>query len=310
MRERLSLRRFAWLSIVAAVVTIGLKAAAYMLTGSVGMLSDTLESLVNLVTAVVALWMLTVAARPPDEDHAYGHDKAEYFSSGIEGTLILVAAVSIIVSAVPRLLAPQPLEQVGLGLALSVMASVVNLGVARVLLHAGRRYRSITLEADAHHLLTDVWTSAGVLIGIGVVAATGWEILDPVIALLVAVNIVWAGVKLLQRSVLGLMDTAIDSEHRAAVQKILTQYDAEGVHHHALRTRQAGGRNFVEFHVLVPGWWSVKQGHAMLERLEGDVRRAVPQVTVLTHLEPDNDPASWQDVELDRESDPTPPVTH
>jgi cation diffusion facilitator family transporter len=309
MQERLSLRRFAWLSIVAAVATISLKTVAYLLTGSVGLLSDALESLVNLVTAVLALWMLTIAARPPDEDHAYGHDKAEYFSSGIEGTLILVAAVSIIASAVPRLLAPQPLEQVGLGLTLSVIASAINAGVAWVLLQAGRRYRSITLEADAHHLLTDVWTSAGVLIGIGAVAFTGWQILDPIIALFVAINIVWAGVKLLRRSVQGLMDTAITAEHRQSVQRVLTQYEAEGVHHHALRTRQSGGRNFVEFHVLVPGWWSVKQGHTMLEHMESDIRKAVPQVTVFTHLEPDNDPASWQDVELDRESEPAPERT-
>ncbi len=300
MQERLSLRRFAWLSIVAAVATIGFKVAAYLFTGSVGLLSDAMESFVNLVTAVLALWMLTIAARPPDEEHAYGHDKAEYFSSGIEGTLILVAAVSIIASAVPRLLAPQPLEQVGLGLALSIIASAINFGVARVLLQAGRHHRSITLEADAHHLLTDVWTSAGVLIGIVAVSFTGWQILDPVIAIFVAINIVWAGVKLLRRSVQGLMDTAIDPEHRQSVQRVLTHYEAEGVHHHALRTRQAGGRNFVEFHVLVPDWWSVKQGHTMLEHLESDIRRAVPQVTVFTHLEPDNDPASWQDVELDR----------
>lgn len=302
MRDHASLTRFAWLSIAAAIITISLKGAAYLLTGSVGLLSDALESLVNLAAAVLALWVLTVAARPPDEEHMYGHSKAEYFSSGIEGTLILVAAASIVASVVPRLLNPQPLEQIGIGFALSIIASAINFGVARVLLEAGRRYRSITLEADARHLMTDVWTSAGVLLGIGATLMTGWQRLDPLIALLVAANIVWSGTQLVRRSVLGLMDTAISQEFRKAVQQILAQYEAEGVHHHALRTRQSGGRNFVSLHVLVPGWWTVEQGHAILERLEGDIRRVVPQVTVFTHLEPDNDPTSWQDVELDRES--------
>lgn len=296
-----SLTRFAWLSIAAALVTIGLKAGAYLLTGSVGLLSDALESLVNLVAAVVALVVLAVAARPPDDDHAYGHGKAEYFSSGVEGGLIIVAAASIGYAAVGRLLSPAPLEEVGLGLAISVAASAINLAVARVLLQAGRHYHSITLEADAHHLMTDVWTSAGVVLGVALVALTGWERLDPIIALIVAANIVWSGARLLRRSVLGLLDTALPKEERAAVLDVLERFRAEqGVQFHALRTRQAAARRFVSMHVLVPGEWSVQRGHLLLEQIERAVRAALPNVTVFTHLEPIEDPASFEDQHLDR----------
>ena len=298
--ERSSLTRYAWLSIAAAIVTIGLKTAAYLLTGSVGLLSDALESGVNLVAAIMALAMLTVAARPPDEEHAYGHDKAEYFSSGVEGALILVAAVSIVATAVPRLIIPQPIEQAGLGLGVSVVASLINLGVARVLKRAGQRHNSITLEADAAHLMTDVWTSAGVLVAVGLVAVTGWQRLDPVIALVVAANIVWSGFRLLRRSALGLMDTALPEARRQAVLAIQERYAAEGVQFHALRTRESGARAFVSMHVLVPGDWTVQRGHALLERVEADVRQSVPNVTVFTHLESLDDPASWEDTQLDR----------
>lgn len=301
--KSVSLTRFAWLSIGAAVVTIGLKAGAYALTGSVGLLSDALESLVNLVAAIIALIVLTVAARPPDEDHAYGHDKAEYFSSGVEGTLILVAAFSIGVTAVQRLQNPQPLEDVGLGLIVSLAASLVNFGVARVLFQAGRHYSSITLEADAHHLMTDVWTSVGVLIAVGAVAWTGWDSLDPIIALAVAANIIWSGIGLVRRSVLGLLDTALPTEDRASVLKVLERYVTEGIQYHALRTRQSGARRFISVHVLVPGAWTVQRGHRLLERLEHDIRQTWPRnhVTVFTHLEPLEDPESWQDTQLDRE---------
>ena len=294
------LTRYAWLSIAAAVLTIALKTAAYLITGSVGLLSDALESVVNLVAAMMALAMLTIAARPPDEEHTYGHDKAEYFSSGVEGALILVAAVSIIAAAAPRLLAPQPIEQVGLGLGVSVVASLVNLGVALVLRQAGRRYRSITLEADATHLMTDVWTSAGVLIAIGAVAVTGWERLDPIVALAVAANIIWSGFGLMRRSVLGLMDTALPGEQQEAVREIQQRYSQEGIKFHALRSRQSGSRSFVSMHVLVPGAWTVQRGHELLERIEADVRQVILNVTVFTHLEPLDDPASWQDAQLDR----------
>jgi cation diffusion facilitator family transporter len=305
LTDRSSLTRFAWLSIGAAIVTIALKSVAYLLTGSVGLLSDALESLVNLVGALMALAMLTIAARPADEDHAYGHSKAEYFSSGVEGALILVAAVSIIVSAVPRLMEPKPLEQVGLGLGVSVAASLVNLGAALVLLQAGKRYHSVTLEADAHHLLTDVWTSVGVLAGVGMVVLTGWEILDPIVAFIVAANIIWSGVRIVRMSALGLMDTALPSQEQNTLKGILGKYTQDGVEYHALRTRQSGSRQFVSFHVLVPGEWTVQHGHRLLESIEGDIRNALPNATVFTHLESLNDPASWEDTNLDRSQPPS-----
>lgn len=300
LTHRTSLKRFAWLSIIAAVITIVLKAGAYLVTGSVSLLSDALESVVNLVAAVVALAALTIAARPPDDDHAYGHDKVEYLSSGVEGALILVAAFSIGAAAVPRLFAPTPIEQPGIGLGISVVASLINLGVARVLLRAGRHYGSITLEADAHHLMTDVWTSGGVLVGVGLVLLTGWTILDPIIALLVAANIVWAGVQLVRRSTIGLMDTALPAVELERVQQVLERYRSQGVEFHALRSRQSGARRFVSFHVLVPDAWTVRRGHALLEQIEHDIRTALPNVTVFTHLEPLGDPRSWADIMLDR----------
>ncbi|MCI0456458.1 MAG: cation diffusion facilitator family transporter [Gemmataceae bacterium] len=298
--DRSLLTRFAWLSIAAAGLTIGLKGTAYWLTGSVSLLSDALESFVNLAAACVALVVLAIAARPPDEEHAYGHDKAEYFAGGLEGALILVAAASIAVTAIPRLIHPQPLEQLGLGLLLSLAASLINLGVALTLFRAGRRYESITLEADAQHLMTDVWTSVAVLAGVGAVAVTGWERLDPILALLVAGHILWTGVRLVRRSVLGLMDTALPAEERAAVQAILDRYGQEGIRFHALRTRQAGARRFVSVHVLVPGEWTVQRGHDLLERLEEEIRGALANVVVFTHLEPLEDPVSWQDTGIVR----------
>lgn len=299
--SRQSLTRFAWLSIGAAAATIALKTGAYYITGSVGLLSDALESLVNLVAAIVALAVLTIAARPPDDEHAYGHDKVEYFSSGVEGALILIAALSIIYSAFGRLLDPRPIEQVGLGLAISVGASAINLVVARILMQAGRHYHSITLEADAHHLMTDVWTSVGVVVGVAAVALTGWERLDPIIAMVVAANIIWSGFHILQRSALGLIDTALPGAERAKVVAVLAGYaEREGVQFHALRTREAGARRFCSVHILVPGAWTVARGHMLLERIEADVRRALPNSTVFTHLEPLEDPTSFEDQALDR----------
>jgi cation diffusion facilitator family transporter len=292
--------RFAWLSIGAAVLTIALKTTAYWLTGSVGLLSDALESLVNLVAAIIALAMLTIAARPADEMHAFGYGKAEYFSSGLEGALILLAAASIAWTAIPRFLVPQPLEHIGIGLAVSVVASAINFWVARVLLAAGREYRSITLEADAHHLMTDVWTSAGVVLGVGVVALTGWIRLDPIIALIVAANILRIGWQLLGRSVRGLMDVTLPAEERDAIKQVLHQYESKGIQFHALRTRQAGTRAFISLHVLVPADWTVQRGHDLLEQLEGDIRAAIPGAQLFTHLEPQGDPAAWEDIALDR----------
>lgn len=293
--SRASLTRFAWLSIAAALLTIGLKAAAYFITGSVGLLSDAVESLVNLVGGIMALAMLTVAARPADDDHAYGHTKAEYFSSGVEGGLILVAAASIGVAAVLRLISPRPLEAVGVGLLVSVAASVVNLLVALVILRAGRAHNSITLEANANHLLTDVWTSVGVIAGVGLVALTGWLWLDPVLALLVALNIVWTGTQIVRRSIAGLMDIALPAADMIAVRKVLQTYEQTGIQFHALRSRESGARKFVSTHVLVPGAWTVQSGHELLEKIEADIRRALPGAVVFTHLESLDDPASWDD---------------
>ncbi|MEY4384733.1 MAG: hypothetical protein RLY20_16 [Verrucomicrobiota bacterium] len=294
------LTRYAWLSIAAALLTIALKTAAWWMTGSVGLLSDAAESFVNLIGAMMALAMLTIAARPADEEHSYGHGKAEYFSSGLEGGLILIAAVSIAAAAVPRLIHPQPLEQVSTGLVVSVGASIINLAVALVLLRAARRHRSVTLEASAHHLLTDVWTSVGVIVGVGSVALTHWNWLDPVVALIVAANIVFTGVKIIRTSILGLMDTALSPEDQKAIQTVLQRHTHERVQFHALRTRQAGARRFISMHVLVPGDWTVQRGHDLLEEIEEDLRRAVPNATVDTHMESIDDPASWKDVGLER----------
>jgi cation diffusion facilitator family transporter len=298
--QRRSLRRYAVISILAALATIGLKGWAYAVTGSVGLLSDAFESLVNLAAAVVALIALTAAARPEDEDHRYGHSKAEYFSSGFEGALIMLAAASILYASVRRLLSPRPIEQLTLGVGISVAASVINLLVARVLFRAARRHQSITLEADAHHLMTDVWTSLGVIIGIWAASATGWQRLDPIVAIGVALNIVYTGVSILRRSLMGLLDTAIPDELQRGVTDILARHTSGGVRFHALRTRQAGAWRFIDFHVLVPGNWSVKRGHDLLERLEEEVRAAVPNSTVFTHLEPVEDPVSWEDTRLER----------
>jgi cation diffusion facilitator family transporter len=295
------LARYAWLSIGAALVTISLKAAAWFVTGSVGLLSDAMESVVNLISAVMALAMLTVAARPADETHAYGHTKAEYFSSGLEGAMILLAAASIGFAATQRLISPQPLERVGVGIAISGAAALINLGVALVLRRAGRAHESVTLEADSNHLLTDVLTTCGVVLGIGLVVWTGWERLDPLIGLAVALVIVLTGVRIVRKSVLGLMDTALPVSEQNALRAVFMRYSSdEGVQFHALRTRQAGPRRFVSVHVLVPGQWTVQRGHELLEHIEADIRDTLPHVSVLTHLESLDDPASWDDVSLDR----------
>jgi cation diffusion facilitator family transporter len=295
-----SLKRYAWLSIAAALATILLKGWAWWITGSVGLLSDALESFVNLAGAMMALAMLSLAMMPADDNHAHGHGKAEYFSSAFEGFLILIAAVGIGYAAIERLLNPQPLQAVGIGLAVSVVASIINLATSRILMGVGQKYRSITLEADARHLLTDVWTSAGVILGVGLVWLTGWLWLDPVIALLVAINIVWTGWQLLRRSAAGLMDVSIPQEERKAVESVLDGYRRQGLDFHALRTRQAGSRAFITVHVLVPGTWTIQLGHDWAERIEADIRRAVPHAHITTHLEPKEDPASLADQDLDR----------
>ncbi|KAI9133178.1 cation diffusion facilitator family transporter [Acaryochloris sp. CCMEE 5410] len=297
-------RAYILLSIAAALITMVLKFGAYQLTSSVGLFSDVAESSVNLIAALAAFWALTVAAQPPDQEHTFGHSKAEYFSSGLEGLLILVAAISIAITAIPRLFNPQPLAELELGLGLSILSSLVNAGVAWVLLRAGKRLRSITLRADAHHLLTDVWTSVGVVAGLVIVKLTGWLILDPIMALLVALNIAWVSSKLIRETMSGLMDSALPEADQAVIRATLTAYQAQGIQFHALRTRVAGARNFVSFHVLVPGNWSVQKGHELCDILEQSIMTALPGTHVMTHLEPIEDPVSWEDAELDRSQHP------
>jgi cation diffusion facilitator family transporter len=297
---RPSLKRYAWLSIVAAIATILLKGVAWKMTGSVGLLSDAIESFVNLAGALMALWMLTLAELPADDKHTHGHGKAEYFSSAFEGFLILLAAVSIAYTALDRMLHPQALDAVGIGLLVSVLASVINFATSRTLMRAGRQHNSITLEADAHHLMTDVWTSVGVIGGVGLVWLSGWLWLDPAIALLVATNIVYTGWQLMRRSAAGLMDISLPAEKLALIEGLLATYRLQGLDFHALRTRQAGSRAFVTLHILVPGHWTVQQGHDWAERIEADIRNTLPQTHITTHLEPLEDPVSMVDQELDR----------
>lgn len=294
-----NLTRFAWLSIAAAIVTIALKTFAYYLTGSVGLLSDALESLVNLAAALIALVVLMVASRPADDSFSYGYTKAEYFSSGIEGALILLAAASICWAAIERLLLPQPIEQLGVGLLICALASFVNFIVATILLKAGKKHNSITLEADANHLMTDVWTSAGVIVGVGMVKVTGWQRLDPIMAIVVAINIIWSGVNLMRRSAAGLMDVAIPEIEQKVLNKVLEPYISDGIEFHAIRTRQSGTRQFLSMHALVPPQWTVQQGHDLVEQVEADIHKVLPRMHILIHLEPQGDPAAYSDQELD-----------
>lgn len=295
------LERYAWLSVAAALATISLKALAWWVTGSVGLLSDALESIVNLAAALLALSMLRLAASPPDEEHPYGFSKAEYFAAGIEGALIVLAAVGILASAIPRLIEPQPLQAPGLGLGLTVVASAINLAVALLLIRVGRQNHSIALEADGRHLMTDVWTSVGVLIGVALVFATGWLRLDPLVALAVAAHIVWTGIGLVRRSASGLLDAAIPRGDQDEVTRLFAEYSRRhGVAFHALRTRQAGARRFISFHFLVPDAWTVARAHQLSEEIEERIRSLVPNASVLTHIEPISDPASYDDQGLDR----------
>jgi cation diffusion facilitator family transporter len=298
------LTRYAWLSIAAAVVVLLFKLAAWWLTGSVSMLSDALESLANVAAACIALASLVIAARPADEDHAYGHSKAEYFAGGVEGGLIITAAIGIAWAAVLRLFQPQPLSGIGAGLTVSTIASLINLVVARILLKVGRERRSPALEADAKHLFTDVWTSATTLAAVIATVFTGWLWLDPVFGLLLVVHIVATGVRLIYRSALGLMDTAIPPHDLGAIRQHLDSLAAEGLQYHALRTRQAGTRCFMSFHLLVPGAWSVQQAHDRAETLEDALRSTMPRLNIVTHIEPIEDPVSHEDTRLDRETSP------
>ncbi len=301
IQGRKRLTRYAWLSISAAVATIALKSSAFLLTGSVGLLADALESTANLLAAIVALIVLSIAAQPPDEEHVYGHSKAEYFSSGVEGTLIFIAALTIGISAFVRFLNPQPIEQIGIGLVISIVAAMLNLVVARILLRAGRQYRSVTLQADAQHLMTDVWTTVGVLIGVIAVALTGWNRLDPIIALAVAVLILISGIRLMRISVSGLLDAVLPQEEVTQITEILERHSKDGVQYHALRTRQSGAQRFMEVHIQVPGNWSVQEGHSLLEEIDRDVRKVLRPIAVSTHIEPLEDPRSWEDIAINRD---------
>lgn len=301
MTEPVALTRYAWLSIAAALVTMALKTIAYLLSGSVGLLSDALESTVNLAAGVVTLIALRVAMAPADDEHQFGHEKAEYVSSGVEAALILVAAAAILTTAIQRLIWPEPLGSIDIGLAVGGAAALVNLVVARVLLGAGQRARSIALEADGHHLMTDVWTSVGVLVGVGLVAWTGWQWLDSMVAMGVAAQIMVVGWRLLHRSGMGLLDRAVPAAQRAAMEAVLGRYQHdEGIAWHALRTWQAGARTFVTLHVLVPGAWTVQRGHDLCERIERELRAVADKTTVIVHLEPLDDARSFTDLGLDR----------
>ncbi len=296
-----SLKKFIYLAIAAAVATIALKLFAYFLTGSVGLFSDALESGVNLIAALVALFMIALAEKPADEEHAYGHYKAEYFSSAIEGGLIVLAAFSIIWSAIPRIIHPQPLENVGIGLLVSLGASVINLVVGLVLIKNGKKNHSITLEADGKHLMTDVYTSVGVLLGIGIVKISGWLVLDGVVAIGVALNIVWTGYQLMRRSALGLLDSSIPEDERLKITRALDLYKEQNLEYHSLMTRQAGQRKFISLHILLPGKLTIQEGHDMVEKIEKNIRDLFnAPVTVFTHLEPVEDPLSLQDIGIDR----------
>ncbi|MHB8187577.1 MAG: cation diffusion facilitator family transporter [Dermatophilaceae bacterium] len=280
------LTKFAWLSIAAAVVTIALKSEAYLLTGSVGLLSDAAESLVNLVAAVVALIALHVAARPADENHNFGHGKAEYFSAGIEGLMIFVAAGFILVSSVQRFLHPAALESIGLGLAISTVASIVNGAVGLLLLRVGAAHRSVTLTADGKHLLTDVWTSVGVIVGVLLVGLTGWQRLDPIVAAIVGVNILVTGFRLVSQSLTSLLDAAMPAADLARVTAVLNHMRTAEIDFDDVRTRESGRHRFVSLTVLVPGAWTVERGHVVADDVEVAIAKDLPNTVVQTHLEP------------------------
>ncbi len=298
--NRGTLRRYALLSMGVAVATMALKAGAYRVTGSIGLFSDALESLVNLGAAGLAYLSLSIAARPPDDSHAFGHDKIEFFAAGLEGALILLAALTIGWAAVGRFINPVVLESIGAGSVLALVATGLNLYVGRTLTRAGRLHDSPTLEADGAHLLTDVWSTGAVLAGVVLARLTGWVVLDPLMALLMAAVIVRTGIRLLRRSVGGLMDEALPESELARLRAILDGYRRGGLEYHALRTRRSGARRFASVHLLVPGVWTVAEGHALCEQVEADLRAALPALSVLTHLEPLGDPTALRDIPLDR----------
>ena len=294
-----TLKKFAWLSVATAIATIALKAGAWWITGSVGLLSDAVESVVNLVAAVIALGVVSVAERPADDDHQYGHSKAEYFSAGVEGAMIFVAAAFILGVSIERLINPAPLEALGVGLAISVVAAVLNGVVGLALVRAGTRHRSPTLKADGKHLLTDVITSIGVVVGLGLAWVTGWQVLDPIVAIGVGLNILFIGYRLVHESGMGLMDATLPEEDNRLIEEVLERHREPGlVDFHELRTRESGKWRFVEFHALVPGRWSVERGHDLVETVEQEIHAALPNSHITTHLEPIEDERAYNDVHL------------
>jgi cation diffusion facilitator family transporter len=290
-----NLMKFAWMSIVVSVVVFGMKIAAWSATGSVGLLSDALESTVNIFAAVIALFALRTAMKPADAMHHFGRGKAEYFSASIEGFMILLAALIIVFTAVERIITPRPLEQIGWGLSISTIAAVINGGTALILLRAGKLHRSPVLVADGKHLLTDVWTSVGVIVGVGLVVVTGWNRLDGIVAMAVGLNIIVTGINLLRTSTAGLMDKALSDEDHLKIVEVLTRFENDEVKFHALQTREAGRQRFVSMHVLVPGAWSIQKGHDLSEELEAQIIAQLPDAIITTHVEPLEDERSWAD---------------
>jgi len=294
-KKRKSPASIVWFSIIASVLTITLKAIAYYVTDSVGFLSDAMESIINLVAGIVAFLMLKIAFNPPDKEHPFGHDKAEYFSSLIEGSLIIIAAIGIGIAAINRIIHPKPLEELNLGMVFSVFATLINLVTARILLYHGRKYKSITLEADARHLMTDVLTTVGILLGILIVKFTNWDIIDPLIAIVVALSIVFTGMRLIIRSTEGLMDTSLSDEELKIIKEIIERYKVEGIDYHALYTKKVSSRNFISFHLLFPGNWSIYKSHELAKKIEKEIANSYAFSDIFIHLEPFNDPEAYDD---------------
>ena len=286
-------QRVALLSIGASIVTLLLKFGAYFLTNSVGLLSDAAESAVNLTAALIAFAAITIADRPADVNHSYGHDKAEYFSSGAEGALILVAAFTILYAAVTRILNPVPVENIGIGAIVAGIASAINFGVSRIMLRVSKQHDSIALEADAHHLMTDVWTSVGVIGGVILVGITGWALLDPLLAIAVGLNIIWMGVKLIRRSSQGLMDQALPAQEVKVVQQAVQTTAGVDTPYHALRTRKSGSRRFVDMHLLMPGRTTVQESHDVVRKIESAIQEQLANTSITIHIEPLEDASSW-----------------
>ena len=296
----MNLRRYAWISLLVAFVVIFLKIAAYILTDSVSLLSDALESVVNILGASATMWALAVSEQPPDDEHAHGHDKAEYFSSGFEGALVLVAAIVIISTAIVRFVHPQEIDASPYGIALALGTSGINFILARWLLRAAKQHDSMALEADARHLMSDVVTSIAVSGGIVLAVLTSIQWIDPLFALLVGLNIIRTGWDLVKRSADGLLDASLLPADHQRVLSVIHHFKSENIDFHAIRTRRSGARKFVTFHVLVPGDWSVQRGHEVLEAIEIELTHAIPHLHVTTHLEPNDDPSSFHDIELHR----------